>query len=536
MQRSFRFAVISIVLLVLGLLIGPAGAQEAPSIPQAGPCAPGAVYDPACDVDHDGDVDIFDVQLAAGHWNQTGVWTGGDYWALAGNAGTTPGSHFLGTTDNQPLEVRVNGSRALLIQSNGSNYGPNLIGGYSGNSVSAGLVGATIGGGGASGYENSVTGNYGTVGGGWDNTAGLEGATVGGGQANTAGGVYATLSGGFGNIASDGYGTVGGGTFNTASGGNATVGGGYQNAASGGYSTVGGGYGNTASERMPPYQAAPSTPRQASTVSQPASEPRPPTTGRSSGPTARPATGVPRVLTPSGCAQNGAYIQANNTNYAGIIDNDGNGDGLRAYAATSQGNNFGAAYVTNSGTSPGLVAHSGGTYAGYFNDQIYVTGGCTGCTLMYVAQNTGDAALEAGDLVAAAGVDSALTGGVDPVLRVQQSGAAAPGVVGVVFSRASVTPSEKEGEALDSVQAADGAAQPGDYLLIVVQGLARVKVAQGEALTPGQRLKVSDAAGEARGLRTVEVDGVTLDEGGPTVGVALDAAEDEMVWVMVALQ
>lgn len=42
-------------------------------------------------------------------------------------------------------------------------------------------------------------------------------------------------------------------------------------------------------------------------------------------------------------------------------------------------------------------------------------------------------------------------------------------------------------------------------------------------------------AGQARGLRTVEVDGVTLDEGGPTVGVALDAAEDGMVWIMVAL-
>ncbi len=537
MQRSFRFAVISIVLLVFGLLIGPAGAQEAPSIPQAGPCAPGAVYDPACDVDHDGDVDIFDVQLAAGHWNQTGVWTGGDYWALAGNAGTTPGSHFLGTTDNQPLEVRVNGSRALLIQSNGSNYGPNLIGGYSGNSVSAGLVGATIGGGGASGYENSVTGNYGTVGGGWDNTAGLEGATVGGGQANTAGGVYATLSGGFGNIASDGYGTVGGGTFNTASGGNATVGGGYQNAASGGYSTVGGGYGNTASgayATLPGGALNTASGQYSFAAGQRAKATHDGAfvwADSQASDWSSTSTDTFRVR-----AQNGAYIQANNTNYAGIIDNDGNGDGLRAYAATSQGNNFGAAYVTNSGTSPGLVAHSGGTYAGYFNDQIYVTGGCTGCTLMYVAQNTGDAALEAGDLVAAAGVDSALTGGVDPVLRVQQSGAAAPGVVGVVFSRASVTPSEKEGEALDSVQAADGAAQPGDYLLIVVQGLARVKVAQGEALTPGQRLKVSDAAGEARGLRTVEVDGVTLDEGGPTVGVALDAAENGMVWVMVALQ
>jgi hypothetical protein len=29
-------------------------------------------------------------------------------WLLGGNAGTTPGTHFLGTTDNQPLEVKVN--------------------------------------------------------------------------------------------------------------------------------------------------------------------------------------------------------------------------------------------------------------------------------------------------------------------------------------------------------------------------------------------------------------------------------------------
>lgn len=65
---------------------------------------------------------------------------------------------------------------------------------------------------------------------------------------------------------------------------------------------------------------------------------------------------------------------------------------------------------------------------------------------MYVAQNTGDAALEAGDLVAAAGVGSALAGGVDPVLRVEQSSAAAPGVVGIVWRRATVTPTEKEGK------------------------------------------------------------------------------------------
>ncbi len=49
---------------------------------------------------------------------------------------------------------------------------PNLIGGYSGNSVTGGVVGATIGGGGAAGSINRVTDNYGTVGGGSNNRAG----------------------------------------------------------------------------------------------------------------------------------------------------------------------------------------------------------------------------------------------------------------------------------------------------------------------------------------------------------------------------
>ena len=40
---------------------------------------------------------------------------------------------------------------------------PNLIGGYSGNSVGAGVVGAAIGGGGDSSYPNRVTGSYGAV-------------------------------------------------------------------------------------------------------------------------------------------------------------------------------------------------------------------------------------------------------------------------------------------------------------------------------------------------------------------------------------
>ena len=82
-------------------------------------CVAGPVYDPACDVDHDGDVDVLDIQLAAGHWNQSGTWTGGDYWSLAGNAATNPTVNFLGTTDRQALVVRTNNTERLRVTDNG---------------------------------------------------------------------------------------------------------------------------------------------------------------------------------------------------------------------------------------------------------------------------------------------------------------------------------------------------------------------------------------------------------------------------------
>jgi trimeric autotransporter adhesin len=139
---------------------------------------------------------------------------------------------------------------------------PNLIGGHISNTVSSGVVGATIGGGGASGGANYVTadyatvggggintasGSHATVGGGWYNTASSWDATVGGGESNTASGPYATIGGGNSNSASGWYATAGGGWGNSVSGGSATVGGGWLNSAGGGSATVGGGWSNTAS-------------------------------------------------------------------------------------------------------------------------------------------------------------------------------------------------------------------------------------------------------------------------------------------------
>ncbi|HKI68016.1 MAG TPA: hypothetical protein VKA67_00385, partial [Verrucomicrobiae bacterium] len=53
--------------------------------------------------------------------------TGTSAWGLAGNAGTTAGVNFLGTTDNQPLEFRANSLRALRLEA-ATNIDPNISG------------------------------------------------------------------------------------------------------------------------------------------------------------------------------------------------------------------------------------------------------------------------------------------------------------------------------------------------------------------------------------------------------------------------
>src|SRR5438067_6804573 len=68
-------------------------------------------------------------------------------WKTKGNAGTNSGTNFLGTTDKRPLELKVNKARALRLEPNATS--PNVIGGFRGNVVTAGAVGAAIGGGGS---------------------------------------------------------------------------------------------------------------------------------------------------------------------------------------------------------------------------------------------------------------------------------------------------------------------------------------------------------------------------------------------------
>ena len=122
----------------------------------------------------------------------------------------------------------------------------NLIGGYSGNSITAGKVGAAIGGGGNSPRPNSVTADYGTVSGGLGNTAAGYAVAIGGGQLNLASGADGTIGGGYSNTVNSPYSTVGGGNNNKAIGVGAVVSGGEFNTACCTESTVAGGTSNFA--------------------------------------------------------------------------------------------------------------------------------------------------------------------------------------------------------------------------------------------------------------------------------------------------
>ncbi|HTD22641.1 MAG TPA: tail fiber domain-containing protein [Terriglobales bacterium] len=185
------------------------------------------------------------------------------YWKQGGNSGTdcttSPCANFLGSTDNSSLEVQVNGQRAYRIEpatdSTFNSFAPNVIGGFSSNNVTALAGGATIAGGGDSNALNSVTDDFGTVGGGSGNQAGNNAngttdspyATVGGGRLNTASAPASTVAGGVNNNASGQYSTVTGGANNNAGGDSSTVAGGTSNTASGQDSIVAGGAHNTAS-------------------------------------------------------------------------------------------------------------------------------------------------------------------------------------------------------------------------------------------------------------------------------------------------
>ena len=155
---------------------------------------------------------------ATGPIGPTGAAGSADAWGLLGSAGTNPANNFIGTTDNQPLQLRANNAPVLRIFPRP--ISPNVVAGNPANTADSSDDGQVIAGGGSA-FNNCGPAGTGSC-------------------ANFTLSDYATVSGGSGNTAIASHSTVSGGDANTASGLNGAVSGGRFNCAGGDFSWVGG--------------------------------------------------------------------------------------------------------------------------------------------------------------------------------------------------------------------------------------------------------------------------------------------------------
>ncbi len=166
------------------------------------------------------------------------------FWQTTGNLGTTAGPNFVGTADNQPLELHVAGLRVLRLEPDpraGFNSG-NLIGGDPSNVILQPQSGGdVIAGGGFAGGGNVVASNS-------------SGIFIGAGSLNQVGPNVddSVIAGGFGNTNQAYDAVIAGGQFNTIqqSADHSAIGGGGRNLIVGSatvsvYDTIAGGYQNT---------------------------------------------------------------------------------------------------------------------------------------------------------------------------------------------------------------------------------------------------------------------------------------------------
>ena len=181
--------------------------------------------------------------------------TASSFWQLGGNA--VAGGQFLGSTNNQPVELRVGNVRALLMTTNPADA-PNLIGGAAVNTIDAGVEGAVIAGGGTLNFlgqpsTNHISASFSSIGGGSGNwiQSGADHGFIGSGWNNLIGGgdYQSVIGGGQNNSNSATYSVLGGGYQNSiqTAADDSFLGGGYENTVQTGaiYSVLGGGFQNS---------------------------------------------------------------------------------------------------------------------------------------------------------------------------------------------------------------------------------------------------------------------------------------------------
>jgi len=165
-------------------------------------------------------------------------------WGLNGNAGTVNGQ-FIGTTDSQRFDIRVNNRRIARFQTRNR-----ILLGDQSNSISDTVNDSVIGG----GASNTISGYSATISGGeFNDIISAGAATIGGGLLNTVlDAPHAVIAGGYENHIEASTSFVGGGYVNRIESGafNSVIGGGVQNVVNGEAAVVPGGRENMAAGNL----------------------------------------------------------------------------------------------------------------------------------------------------------------------------------------------------------------------------------------------------------------------------------------------
>ena len=233
-----------------------------------------------------------------------------------------------------------------------------------------------------------------------------------------------------------------------------------------------------------------------------------------------------------------------NMHVHGVYGSSTNGVGVYGAGKTGvRGESVGAA----SGMGVyGRTASADNNYGVYTPDNIYSLNYHLAGALMQLVQNGGAEPLEPGDLAVFSGMAASLQAGGPPVVQVARATtAASTAVAGVVYSRFNIAAVTPERDAMGGAPAGDpevtlpGPVPPGQYLLLVVQGPAQVKVdATAGALRPGDLLASAPLAAHAGRAPEITVAGVSSAVPGTVLGKALERWEggQGQIYVFVTLQ
>jgi len=214
-------------------------------------------------------------------------------------------------------------------------------------------------------------------------------------------------------------------------------------------------------------------------------------------------------------------------------------DGYGVYGSSASWYGVTGTSVSGRGVQ-GVTNRVDNNYGLYTADNIYSLNYHSAGAMMQVVQNAGKEALEPGDVAAFSGIGAPLEVDGPPVIQVVSANAAnSTAIAGVVYSRYNIEALSADPEKVGDDITPDGAAAPGEYLLMVVQGPAQVKAsALAGPLQAGDLLSSAAQAGYAAKAAQVSLDGVETAMPGTILGKVLEplAEGEALIYIFVTLQ